>query len=100
MGSSRFCGIGAKQLCLSGTLRTRPSNNSNVLESVLVQRVPRELDRLLALIPRQMLSLAITALDQNTRHAALYGSDRFILSSVHRSREAAYPRQAEDMGLD
>ena len=68
---SRFRRVFAKFLRLSGGLRTRPRNDDHILESVVVQRLPGQADRLLSFVVREVLRLAIAALHEDTSHSAL-----------------------------
>jgi hypothetical protein len=56
---------------LPRSLRARPGDDDGLLEAVLVQDLARKADRTRALGVREVLGLAVRALDEDARHAAL-----------------------------
>ena len=69
--SPRFRRVSAKLLRLSGRLSSRSCDNDNILETVVVQSLAGQANRFLPLVMREVLRLAVAALDENARYTAL-----------------------------
>ena len=63
MSCTSFLCVDAELLRLFGRLSTRPCDDEYVLEAVLVERGTGEADGLLALLVREVLCLAVAALN-------------------------------------
>jgi hypothetical protein len=80
-----------EQTRLPGCLRARPGDDDGLLEPVRVQDLARKADRMRALGVREMLGLAVRALDEDARHAALR---RVTIERVRERGTGAEPARA------
>jgi hypothetical protein len=93
-GSTSILGICAELLRLTCGLGATACNDDNVLEAILVQRHPSKADRLFTLIMRQVLSLSIASLHNDTCHTTLNKSIETLLTDTLRVTRMFAPEQA------